>query len=160
MSGSGSVRKMKRYMLRRQPAAGGGLLARLAQLKVLRSTHSALSALRVAERVRERIAQEKFGEGQPVSVTVSIGVAEFPGHGDTAQALIAAADAALYDAKRAGKNLTREGLIIALEGIKGFESGILPPITIGPDHETQNQGFWVRVEKGRFKPLTDWLKSE
>ena len=63
-------------------------------------------------------------------------------------------------AKRAGRNLTRESLIAALESVKGFESGILPPLTIGPDHETQKQGLWVRVEKGRFKPLTDWLKSE
>jgi ABC-type branched-subunit amino acid transport system substrate-binding protein len=63
-------------------------------------------------------------------------------------------------ARRAGKNLTRESLITALEGISGFQSGILPPVTIGPDHETQRQGFWVRVEKGRFKQLTDWLKSE
>src|SRR5207247_841476 len=51
-------------------------------------------------------------------------------------------------------------LITALEGIRGFESGILPPLTIGPGHETQKQGFWVRIEQGRFKPLTDWLKSE
>jgi hypothetical protein len=63
-------------------------------------------------------------------------------------------------ARRAGKNLTRESLVAALEGIKGFESGILPPVTIGPDHETQRQGFWVRVEKGRFKALTDWLTSD
>lgn len=63
-------------------------------------------------------------------------------------------------AKRAGKNLTRESLIAALEGINGFQSGILPPVSIGADHETQRQGFWVRVEKGRFKQLTDWLKSE
>ena len=63
-------------------------------------------------------------------------------------------------AKRAGRNLTRESLMTALESIKGYASGILPPITIGPDHETQKQGFWVRVEKGHFKPMTDWLKSE
>jgi len=63
-------------------------------------------------------------------------------------------------AKRAGRNLTRESLVAALGKIKGWESGILPPLTIGPDHETQKQGFWVRVEKGRFKPLTDWLKAE
>lgn len=62
--------------------------------------------------------------------------------------------------KRAGRNLTRESLITALESVKGFETGILPPLTIGADHETQKQGFWVRVEKGRFKQLTDWLKSE
>src|SRR5439155_1487002 len=63
-------------------------------------------------------------------------------------------------AKRAGRNLTRESLIAALESIKGYESGILPSLTIGADHETQKRGLWVRVEKGRFKPLTDWLKSE
>jgi branched-chain amino acid transport system substrate-binding protein len=63
-------------------------------------------------------------------------------------------------AKRAGKNLTRETLVGALESVKGWETGILPPITIGADHETQRQGFWVKVEKGRFKQLTDWLKSE
>jgi len=63
-------------------------------------------------------------------------------------------------ATRAGKSLTRESLVTALQGIRGWESGILPPLTIGPDHETQKQGFWVRVEKGRFKPITDWLKAD
>lgn len=63
-------------------------------------------------------------------------------------------------ARRAGKNLTRETLISALEAIKGFESGILPPVTIGADHETQRQGFWVRVEQGKFKQLTEWLRSD
>src|SRR5881296_1645564 len=63
-------------------------------------------------------------------------------------------------ARRAGRTLTRETLIGALENVKNFDSGILPRLTIGPDHETQKQGFWVRVEKGRFKPLTDWLRSD
>ena len=63
-------------------------------------------------------------------------------------------------AKRAGKNLTRDSLIGALEGIRGFESGLLPPVTIGADHETQKHGFWVRVERGKFKQLTDWLRSD
>ena len=63
-------------------------------------------------------------------------------------------------ARRAGRTLTRDALVTALESIKGWESAILPPVTIGADHETQRQGFWVKVEKGRFKPLTDWLKAE
>jgi branched-chain amino acid transport system substrate-binding protein len=63
-------------------------------------------------------------------------------------------------ARRAGKDLTRDGIVAALASIKDWESGILPPITIGPDHETQKRGFWVRVEKGRFAQVTDWLKSE
>src|SRR5256884_1550675 len=62
--------------------------------------------------------------------------------------------------KRSGRTLTRETLIGALDNVRNFDSGILPPLSIGPDHETQKQGFWVRVEQGRFKPLTDWLKSD
>jgi ABC-type branched-subunit amino acid transport system substrate-binding protein len=63
-------------------------------------------------------------------------------------------------ARRAGRNLTREGLVAALEAVKGWENGILPPLTIGADHEVQKQGFWVRVDKGRFTPLSDWLRAE
>lgn len=37
-------------------------------------------------------------------VTASIGVATFPGHGDTAERLLRAADLALYQAKAAGRN--------------------------------------------------------
>ena len=63
-------------------------------------------------------------------------------------------------AKRAGKTLTRESLVTALESLRSFDTGILPPLTIGAEHETQRAGFWVRVEKGRFKQLTDWLKTD
>ena len=58
-------------------------------------------AIDAAERVRTRLAQEVF-EGR--QVTISIGAAEFPTHGDTPKGLIAAADAALYDAKHAGRD--------------------------------------------------------
>jgi diguanylate cyclase (GGDEF)-like protein len=54
-----------------------------------------------AERVRARLAEEKFEGG---SVTMSIGVAEFPMHGETTAAVIAAADTALYDAKHSGRD--------------------------------------------------------
>jgi diguanylate cyclase (GGDEF)-like protein len=39
--------------------------------------------------------------------TVSIGVAESPRHGTTVSSLLAAADAALYQAKRSGRNATQ-----------------------------------------------------
>jgi len=42
--------------------------------------------------------------GQDVRVGVSVGIALFPGHGCTGDALIAAADAALYEAKRGGRD--------------------------------------------------------
>ena len=56
-------------------------------------------ATQVAERIRKKIAQEHLPVG---TITVCLGVAAFPGHGESAEALIAAADAALYEAKRAG----------------------------------------------------------
>jgi diguanylate cyclase (GGDEF)-like protein len=55
----------------------------------------------VAERIRARVAGEAFSGGQ---MTMSIGVAECPTHGDTPEELIASADAALYEAKGAGRD--------------------------------------------------------
>lgn len=58
-------------------------------------------ALEVAERIRARVAAEKF-PGR--NITISIGMAEFPVHGHSAEAVISRADEALYAAKRAGRN--------------------------------------------------------
>jgi diguanylate cyclase (GGDEF)-like protein len=55
----------------------------------------------VADRVRARLAGDELAGG---AITLSFGVAEFPAHGDTAEALIAVADAALYQAKREGRD--------------------------------------------------------
>ena len=58
-------------------------------------------ALEVAERIRSRIAAENFPDR---TVTLSIGVAEFPTHADRAEQIIALADEALYAAKHGGRN--------------------------------------------------------
>jgi diguanylate cyclase (GGDEF)-like protein len=58
-------------------------------------------ALEVAERIRGRVESQQFPERQ---ITISAGVAEFPKHADSPQSVIAVADAALYDAKREGRN--------------------------------------------------------
>ena len=59
------------------------------------------TALIVAERIRARVAAEAF-DGGPM--TVSVGAAEYPAHGDTPEELIASADAAMYEAKNAGRD--------------------------------------------------------
>jgi diguanylate cyclase (GGDEF)-like protein len=59
----------------------------------------------VAEEIRRRVEESTFGAG--ISVTVSCGVASYPADGGTANELLAAADAALYQAKRAGRNVVR-----------------------------------------------------
>jgi diguanylate cyclase (GGDEF)-like protein len=66
-------------------------------------------AVQAAERLRATVADPLFlAAGQPpVSLTVSVGVAVFPLNGTTADALMRAADTALYDAKRAGRNAWR-----------------------------------------------------
>jgi diguanylate cyclase (GGDEF)-like protein len=59
------------------------------------------AAVDVAERIRTKLAAEPLPAGR---ITLSMGVAAFPAHGDGAEALISAADRALYDAKRAGRD--------------------------------------------------------
>jgi two-component system cell cycle response regulator len=64
------------------------------------------AALRVAERLRQAIAETKIADaGAPggLTVTVSIGVASARA-GDAPEALMARADAALYRAKQTGRN--------------------------------------------------------
>jgi len=63
-------------------------------------------AMHVAERIRARIASQPVTtrQGTVLSLTVSIGVAVFPGDAPNDDKLIAAADKALYCAKTAGRN--------------------------------------------------------
>jgi diguanylate cyclase (GGDEF)-like protein/PAS domain S-box-containing protein len=63
---------------------------------------------RRAEELRERVSQLNVPfRGQLVGrVTLSVGVAAYPEHGLTREALMRAADQALYEAKQAGRNRT------------------------------------------------------
>jgi len=62
-------------------------------------------AVEIAERVREAIADFRFGwEGRSFSIGVSIGIVPTLGIGDEIGTLLAAADAACYAAKEAGRN--------------------------------------------------------
>lgn len=66
-----------------------------------------VGAMAFAERLREAIASRAFDEaveGTTLRVTVSIGVAMFGLHGDTATALLRASDEAMYASKRDGRN--------------------------------------------------------
>jgi diguanylate cyclase (GGDEF)-like protein len=63
------------------------------------------AAVDVAERIRACVASHPFThDGIPLRPGISIGVAEFPTQAKSAESLFRAADAALYAAKRAGKN--------------------------------------------------------
>lgn len=64
-------------------------------------------AKQVAERIRATTEADRYSPAEGVdelNVTVSIGLALFPAHGDSLEALIAAADDALYRSKEGGRN--------------------------------------------------------
>ena len=63
-------------------------------------------AVGVADKLREALREPYKLEGASGSLTASVGVSLFPTHGEDAEALQRAADAALYRAKREGKNRT------------------------------------------------------
>jgi diguanylate cyclase (GGDEF)-like protein len=87
-----------------EPARYGG-----EELAVVLPETDIEGAFNLAERIRARIEALSFDttdESDTLSVTASLGVASVaPGAGD-GRALVAAADQALYEAKRAGKNKT------------------------------------------------------
>ncbi len=61
----------------------------------------------IATRVLAALSQPYVIDGQSVAITASAGIAVYPFAGEDAQTLMKAADLALYEAKRAGKNAYR-----------------------------------------------------
>lgn len=83
------------------------LVARLAGdefVILLQDTRSASHITRVAEKILQRFRQPFVLGHREATVGCSIGVARCPVDGTTAEALMAAADAAMYTVKRSGKN--------------------------------------------------------
>lgn len=74
------------------------------EFAVILPNSSTMDAFNVAERMRERVAFEMAS--RQIDVTVSVGVASWPGDGATLDELCYAADMALYYAKRTGQNRT------------------------------------------------------
>ena len=88
------------------------------------------AALEIAERVRATIAEVTL-PGTDVPVTVSVGVAGFPDHASTLERLERLADAALYVAKRQGRNRVELASVEAGPDLPGPD---LPgPDLPGPD---------------------------
>ncbi len=70
---------------------------------VLRNTDIGMAGI-IAERIREEIAVTPFHvQGLNISITISLGVAKLR-TGETAEALLDRADAAMYEAKKTGRN--------------------------------------------------------
>ena len=70
-------------------------------------------AMVVAERLRVGVRNEFTAD--PVPITISFGIAEYPTHGETAGSLLRAVDEALYEAKESGRNRT----VVHSDGLRG-----------------------------------------
>ena len=95
----------------------------------------AVDALRIAERVRAHIARLPIlaSDGEPVTVTVSIGVAALDaGSSRELTELLAAADAALYRAKASGRDQVQ--MISTSRGLSA--------VGTGADSGADASGFW------------------
>jgi diguanylate cyclase (GGDEF)-like protein len=67
----------------------------------------AAGALHLAEKIREAVEAHRFTideSGTEVRATVSLGLSRFPDHGRAPEALVSAADQALYRSKQGGRN--------------------------------------------------------
>ena len=65
--------------------------------------------------------------------------------------------------KIAGKDLTRERLLTALEGFYEFDTGLTPKITFGPNRRIGSLGAYVVTidpEKKLFPASVEWSSSE
>ncbi len=63
-------------------------------------------AMKIAERLRASVELQSFdiGDGKTIKISVSIGVATYPQQANSLEALVKAADLALYAAKQGGRN--------------------------------------------------------
>ena len=90
--------------LMRESARGDDVLCRVGgeEFLMLLPGVSLEAAEQVAQRLRALLERTDIA---PVGrITLSLGVARWPQHGSTAGAVLEAADAALYEAKRTGRN--------------------------------------------------------
>ncbi len=74
---------------------------------LLENLHSAEEAEDIAQIVLDRMSESVVLDGMPLHVTPSLGIALFPSDGKNVETLLKNADAAMYVAKRAGRNTYR-----------------------------------------------------
>ncbi|WP_261301579.1 sensor domain-containing diguanylate cyclase [Paenibacillus andongensis] len=72
---------------------------------IVMPSQSLLAGRQLAERIRKKVESTVSPTGKPI--TVSIGLASYPEHGDNFNQVFEMADLAMYNAKRDGRNLTK-----------------------------------------------------
>ena len=109
------------------------------EFMVLVTSTTAEQAVAFAGNMREVISSTDIaipGTDVPVRITISGGLAFFPTHGQTTTELFRAADDALYESKRQGRNRVLVATSVGLDGgiAKGTESDREPPLPTDDFH--------------------------
>jgi diguanylate cyclase (GGDEF)-like protein len=97
------------------------------EFMVLITSTTEEKAVSITDKLREKIATTVFaipGTQDPVRITVSGGLAMFPTHGQSTTELFRAADDALYESKRQGRNRILVATSVGLDGgiVKGMDA--------------------------------------
>jgi ABC-type branched-subunit amino acid transport system substrate-binding protein len=76
------------------------------------------------------------------------------------RAAYAAARVFVEAMKSSGRQTSRAGLISSIEKLRDFRTGVLPPLTFGPNNRVGATGSYVvgiDPDKTRIVPLSEWL---
>ncbi|HEY6096440.1 MAG TPA: sensor domain-containing diguanylate cyclase [Candidatus Deferrimicrobium sp.] len=119
------IRKMAETV--RKNTRGYDLVGRYGgdEFMVLITSTTGEQAASFAENLREKVSATEIaipGTGVPVRITISGGLAVFPTHGQSTPELFQAADAALYEAKRQGRNRILVATSVGLGGGTGRDA--------------------------------------
>lgn len=85
-----------------------------------------------------------------------------PQHGAAQLAALAAAKTFVEALKRAGADLSREQLVIALEGLYDYETGLTPKLIFGPNRRVGAAGAYVitiDADTKSFVPASGWIAA-
>ena len=119
--------------------------------------------LRLCERLRQMVETIKLqipGKAEPFGFTISVGVADLQHEGDSLNQLLARADAALYKAKRDGRNQVAYGAPVqAFEGTPAAQPGdrrpARPQFSAQPEVIAEKVEVAVSGEKGAAVPAPE-----
>ena len=104
LKGSDLLRRLAQILLNRSRAID--LVAKYGgdEFLIILPQTSTQGAEVMGNRICRAVAEVSFPLCEPGDITISTGVSSFPQHGANMEALLAAADAALFEAKRGGRN--------------------------------------------------------
>jgi ABC-type branched-subunit amino acid transport system substrate-binding protein len=104
--------------------------------------------------------EELLGRAGPPGKTSPGGVAGPPGSTLYRRAALAAMEVLRDALTRGGRDLDRDRLVTALEGLRGFQTGLWPPISFGPQRRVGALGAYVVSYDARrqsFTPVGGWI---